>query len=147
MDKKEYKKYVEKKAPKTNHAKTLITAFLVGGFICVIGQVIFDISLLIDKTLTVNEQSNITTIVMVFLGALLTGIGIYDKIGFYAGAGSIIPITGFANSVVSPAMEYNDQGIVFGIMANLFTIAGPIIVSGAVASAAVGLLYLIFGLV
>jgi stage V sporulation protein AC len=84
---------------------------------------------------------------MILIGAFLTGIGVYDKIGFYAGAGSIIPITGFANSVVSPAMEFNDEGVIFGIMSHLFAIAGPIIVSGAVASAAVGLIYLIFNIV
>jgi stage V sporulation protein AC len=84
---------------------------------------------------------------MIFIGSVLTGVGVYDKIGFHAGAGSIIPITGFANSVVAPAMEFNDEGIVFGIMAHLFAIAGPIIVSGAVASTIVGIIYLIFGLV
>lgn len=79
-----------------------------------------------------------------FLGALFTGLGLYDRLGYYAGGGSIIPITGFANSIVSPAMEYNREGVFFGICSKMFTIAGPIIVFGVVASVIVGLFALIF---
>ena len=85
-----------------------------------------------------------TTVIMIFLGALFTGLGLYDRLGYYAGGGSIIPITGFANSIVSPAMEYNREGVFFGICSKMFTIAGPIIVFGVVASVIVGLFALIF---
>lgn len=146
MEKQQYKDYVEKKAPKTKHVKNLVLAFVVGGLICIIGQIISDLTLLINKSLTEDQVGSITTVIMIFIGSLLTGIGVYDKIGFHAGAGSIVPITGFANSIVSPAMEFNDEGIIFGIMSHMFAIAGPIIVSGTVASVAVGLIYLIFGL-
>ena len=146
MEKQQYKDYVEKKAPKTKHVKNLVLAFVVGGLICIIGQIISDLTLLINKSLTEDQVGSITTVIMIFIGSLLTGIGVYEKIGFHAGAGSIVPITGFANSIVSPAMEFNDEGIIFGIMSHMFAIAGPIIVSGTVASVAVGLIYLIFGL-
>lgn len=146
ISKKEYKKYVEKKAPKSNHAKNIFFAFIIGGFICCIGEAITDIYHFAFKDLKMPEVYKLTTMTLIFIGALLTGIGIYDKIGFIAGAGSILPITGFANSVVSPAMEFNDEGVIFGIMCHLFIIAGPIIVSGAVSSIIVGLIYHIFGL-
>lgn len=147
MDKKEYKKYVSEKMPKTKHVRNLVIAFVIGGIICTIGELIGDIALMINDSLSKETVGSIITIIMIFLGSLFTGIGIYDKLGAIAGAGSIIPITGFANSVVSPAMEFNDEGLIFGVMSHMFAIAGPIIVSGTVASVAVGLIYLIFGLV
>lgn len=147
MNSKQYDKLVKDKEPKTKHIKTLAIAFVVGGLICILGQIIGDIAYHIDNTLTKTEVGNISLIILIFLGSLLTGIGIYDKLGYYAGAGSIIPITGFANSIVSPAMEFSDEGVVFGIMAHLFAIAGPVIVSGTIASAVVGIIYFVFGLV
>lgn len=147
MNTKEYNQLVKEREPKTKHIKTLVIAFLVGGLICVIGQIIADIVILINDTLTTSEVSNIALIILIFLGSLATGIGVYDKLGFYAGAGSIIPITGFANSIVAPAMEFNDEGIVFGIMSHLFAIAGPVFVSGIAASFVAGIIYLVFGLV
>jgi stage V sporulation protein AC len=112
----------------------MIKAFLIGGLICCIGEGIGDIVKGISPQLDEKLVANITTIFMIFLGALLTGIGWYDDIGNFAGAGSIIPITGFANSVVAPAMEYKKEGIVFGICSRMFVVAGPIIVCGVLAS-------------
>lgn len=145
MDKKQYKKYVENNAPKSKHLKTMLIAFAVGGLICCVGQAVHDIFFFIDSSLEEQELGTIVTMIMILFGSILTGFGVYDKIGYYAGAGSIIPITGFANSVVSPAMEFSDEGAIYGIMSHLFAIAGPIIVSGTAASVLVGVIYLIFG--
>ncbi|MBR7159442.1 MAG: SpoVA/SpoVAEb family sporulation membrane protein [Clostridia bacterium] len=134
MTREEYSQFVHKTAPKSNHIFTMIKAFLIGGLICCIGEGIGDIVKGISPQLDEKLVSNITTIFMIFLGALLTGIGWYDDIGNFAGAGSIIPITGFANSVVAPAMEYKKEGIVFGICSRMFVVAGPIIVCGVLAS-------------
>ena len=93
-----------------------------------------------------DELAGTTSIVMIFLGAFLTGLGVYDRIGKYAGGGSIVPITGFANSVVSPAMEFKSEGYIYGLAAKMFVVAGPIIVFGVIGSVAVGLAYYIAGL-
>ena len=96
------------------------------------------------------DEKSISALVgmtMIFLGALLTGLGVYDKIGYFAGAGSIVPITGFANSIVSPAMEFHSEGIIFGMMARMFGVAGPIIVSGVCSSVVVGVIYYIVGVI
>jgi stage V sporulation protein AC len=144
MEKRDYLDLVKKTAPRSNEAKTLITAFIVGGFICCIGQAVFDILNIYIRNL--DRVSAYTSMIMIFLGSLLTGVGVYDFFGQYAGAGTIIPITGFANSMVSPAMEYNREGIVFGIMSKMFIIAGPIIVSGIVISVLVGFIYWVAGI-
>lgn len=146
LNKQEYKELVKQSMPKSKECKTLIWAFVVGGIICVIGQAIYDIIKLIINNINDVAASSITSVIMIFLGALLTGLGLYDKIGAYAGGGSIVPITGFANSVVSPAMEYNRDGVIFGIMSKMFVVAGPIIVSGTVASIGVGLIYWVVSL-
>src|SRR5699024_2987537 len=108
-----------------------------GGVICMIGQAFSDVY---AEFVPLDEKSisALVGMTMIFLGALLTGLGVYDKIGYYAGAGSIAPITGFANSIVSPAMEFHCEGIIFGMMARMFGVAGPIIVSGVCSSVAVG---------
>lgn len=140
--------YVEldkKLAPKSKEWQTLIFAFLVGGLICSIGQGVADLFKLMMPSGDEKLVGSVTSAVMIFLGALLTGFGVYDRIGKYAGGGSIIPITGFANSVVSPAMEYRSEGVVFGVMCKMFVIAGPIIVSGITASIGVGLIYWMIG--
>lgn len=148
INKKEYSELVKRKTPKSREIKTLILAFLVGGTICCIGQGISDIiSNFWIKNIGEKSLSALTSGFMIILGAILTGFGVYDKIGKYAGAGSIIPITGFANSIVSPAMEFNREGIVFGIMSKMFVIAGPIIVSGVVASILVGIIYWVVSIV
>ena len=134
-------------APKSKEGRTLLLAFLVGGLICIIGQGVSDVFRLIIREADEKMLGQITSTVMIFLGALLTGFGLYDRIGKYAGGGSIIPITGFANSVVSPAMEYRSEGVVFGVMCKMFVIAGPIIVSGVTASIGVGLIYWIIGVI
>lgn len=146
ISKQEYAKLVKEKSPKSREFKTLLFAFLIGGFICCIGEAVGDITKLIIPEVGKVTEGQITSCVMIFLGSLLTGIGVYDKIGKVAGAGSIVPITGFANSIVSPAMEYNREGVVLGVMSRMFVVAGPIIVSGVLASIVVGLVYWIISL-
>ena len=142
---KNYLAYVSKISPKTNETRSLFHAFWVGGVICLIGQFIrFMLEYLLG--LYGDELAGTTSIVLIFLGSLLTGLGVYDRIGKYAGGGSIVPITGFANSVVSPAMEFKSEGFIYGLAAKMFVIAGPIIVFGVIGSVAVGLIYYIVGL-
>ena len=138
-----YLKYVSSVSPRTNEKKSLFRSFWVGGFICCVGQTVrylFEYAF----GLSGDELAAYVSMVMIFLGALLTGFGIYDRIGKYAGGGSIVPITGFANSIVSPAMEFNREGVTFGICAQMFVIAGPIVVLGISVSVLVGLVYMIF---
>ena len=140
-----YTDYVSQKMPKTPVFRSLFCAFVVGGLICCVGQVVMDI---LKALLPGADQETISayvTAIMIFIGATLTGIGIYDDIGKHAGAGSMVPITGFANSVVSPAIEFKTEGHIYGLESKMFLIAGPIIVSGIVASVVVGLIYLIIG--
>ena len=140
-----YLKYVSSVSPRTNEKKSLFRSFWVGGFICCVGQTVrylFEYAF----GLSGDELAAYVSMVMIFLGALLTGFGIYDRIGKYAGGGSIVPITGFANSVVSPAMEFKTEGFVYGVASKMFVIAGPIIVFGVIGSVAVGLDYYIAGL-
>ena len=124
-----YINYVKHIAPKTNEIKSLYRAFWVGGLICCIGQTI---RIIFEKYigLSGDELSSYVSMVMIFLGSFLTGLGVYDRIGKYAGAGSIVPITGFANSVVSPAIEFKTEGYIYGVASKMFIIAGPIIVYG-----------------
>ena len=138
---KKYRDYVDKKSPKPKYIKNIIWAFLVGGIICTIGQIINNY--LISKGLDKKEVATATTIILIFIGALLTGLGVYDKIGKKAGAGSIIPITGFSNSIVSPAMEHKREGFVLGVASKMFTIAGPVLVYGFGSSILVGIIYLL----
>ena len=139
-DKNEYKQYVEKISPKPTYLKNIVMAFLVGGLICCIGQGINDFYMKIIN-LDKLAASSATSMTLIFLGSFLTGLGVYDLIGKRAGAGSIIPITGFANSIVSPAMEFKKEGYVTGVGANLFKIAGPVLVYGVSTSIICGLLY------
>lgn len=147
IEKEKYKEYISKTCPKSSHWKTLLTAFLVGGTICVVGEALKDLYSYLLPSFEKKMVLSLVTITMIFLGAFFTGIGWYDKLGKYAGAGSIVPITGFANSIVSPAMEFNKEGIFYGIMAKMFIISGPIIVSGVSASVLVGIIYYIVGVV
>lgn len=140
-----YLKYVEQIAPKTNESRSLFNAFIVGGFICVIGQFV-RFFLIYVFGLYGEELAGATSIVLIFLGCLLTGLGVYDKIGHYAGGGSIVPITGFANSVCSPAMEFKSEGLVYGMAAKMFIVAGPIIVYGIILSVTTGIIYYIINL-
>lgn len=146
QDKNEYKKYVEQKSPKPTYLKNYIMAFLVGGLICCIGQGINDFYMKVIN-LDKLDASSVTSMTLIFLGAILTGFGVYDLIGKFAGAGSIIPITGFANSIVSPAMEFKKEGYVMGVGSNLFKIAGPVLVYGISSSIICGLIYYIIKLI
>ncbi|MCI6267131.1 MAG: stage V sporulation protein AC [Clostridiales bacterium] len=134
-----YAQLVERLSPKSDFAQGLFRAFWVGGVICMIGQGINDIFCLGLKW-GAQACATGTSICLIFLSALLTGIGVYDKIGKYAGAGSIVPITGFSNSVISPAMEFRREGLVMGVGAKLFTLAGPVLVYGICSSIIVGLI-------
>lgn len=138
-----YTQLVDRLSPKSPMAQGLIRAFWVGGLICVMGQAIGDLGR-IAFHMTVQASGALTSIVLVFFTALLTGVGVFDKIGQYAGAGAIVPITGFANAMVSPAMEFRREGLVLGLGAKLFSIAGPVLVYGISASVVVGVLYAIF---
>ena len=135
-----YQEHVKKTAPKSPMMRSLIAAFVVGGIICSIGEGVKDIVKLLVPDMAKQDVGSWVSMSMIFLGAFLTAIGVYDKIGHFAGAGSIVPITGFANSVVSPAMEYNREGVFFGVCAKMFVIAGPIIVFGVVSSVLVGII-------
>ncbi len=134
-----YIAYVNSFAPPTKHFKTCGRAFGVGGLICVIGQ--FFRCMLELSGLSGDELAGTVSILLIFLGTFLTGLGVYDRIGRNAGAGSIVPITGFANSVCSPAMEFKTEGLVFGTAAKMFVVAGPVLVFGVVGGVAVGVLY------
>ena len=142
MTKKEYMEWSQKEAPKTKKGRNMLMAFLVGGTICTIGQIINN--LLLDAGMIKEDSSAVTTLIMIFLGAFLTGLNIYDNIGKVGGAGASIPVTGFANSIVSPAMEYKKEGYVMGVGAKMFLIAGPVLVYGVVASIICGIFYSLF---
>lgn len=135
-----YLNYVSSISPKTNEKRSLFASFWVGGLICCIAQTI---RILFEKFLGLSgdELSAYVSLIMIFLGAFLTGLGVYDRIGKYAGGGSIVPITGFANSVISPAMEFKTEGYIYGVASKMFIIAGPIIVFGVFGSVLVGLIY------
>lgn len=145
MSDKKYLELVSKMTPESNETRSLLNAFLVGGFICCIGQFFRYLFMYLFK-LSGDELAMATSIVLIFFGVLLTGLGVYDNIGKHAGGGSIVPITGFANSVASPAMEFAREGYIYGMAAKMFVVAGPIIVYGVSASVLVGLIYYIFGL-
>lgn len=139
---KDYQKYVDKKSPNSPIFKNCFNAFWVGGLICVIGQIIFDYFKF--RGFPEDLTGTIVSISLIFISAFLTSINIFNRIGKFAGAGSLIPITGFANSIISPAMEYKSEGYVMGVGAKMFTVAGPVLVYGISASVLVGLVYLLF---
>lgn len=139
---KKYNVYVDAKKPQTKNFPTLIYAYLVGGFICMIGQGIQDALLAIFPTMSTESAGAWMLIILIFLASFLTAIGVYDRIGVFAGAGSIVPITGFSNSITSPAMEFKKEGIIFGLCVKMFTVAGPVIVNGLAISVIVGIIYL-----
>lgn len=145
MNAKEYKEYVKKHTQKSNEIKTLSLSFIVGGIICCIAQAFLELYKQLLPTFSELQVGAMVSATMIFLGALLTGLGLYDKLGYHAGGGSIVPITGFANSIVAPAMEFNKEGIVLGVMAKMFVIAGPIIVTGVFASILAGIIFFIIG--
>lgn len=143
MKKEEYIKKVEEISPKSNLFYNCFKAFWVGGTICTVGEIVRVILNIFN--ITGKDNGAWCSVIMIFLGALLTGVGIYDKIGKYGGAGALVPITGFANGITSPAMEFKTEGLVTGLGAKMFVIAGPVIVYGVLASTCVGAVHLILG--
>lgn len=145
IDKKEYKKYVEARAPKSPLAKDCVRAFWVGGLICTIGQAFM---YLYGEVFSINktDSGTLTSVTLILIAVLLTGIGVFDNIAKYAGAGTLVPITGFANSVVSPAIDSKSEGVVLGVGAKIFTVAGPVLLYGTLAGAVYGVVYCIVGI-
>ena len=143
MTPKEYNRYVARLAKKSPLGKDLLNSFLIGGLICVIGQLILNGYTALE--LSEQDAAAATSVSLVFLSAVLTGLSIYDDLAKIAGAGTLVPITGFANAVVSPAIEFKAEGFVTGMAAKMFIIAGPVIVYGTVASVLYGVILVIFG--
>ena len=143
MTPQEYQDYVKQKAPKSPIVKDTALAFLVGGAICVLGQLILNgfLSLGLDKT----DAGTATSITLILLSALATGLNLYNSLARYAGAGTLVPITGFANAVVSPAIDFKAEGLVTGMAAKMFAIAGPVIVFGTLASVVYGVVLMLLG--
>ncbi len=139
---KDYQEYVNQKSPNSPILKNCFNAFWVGGLICSIGQIIF--SFCLYKGLDETASGTIVSIILIALSAFLTGLNIFNKIGKFAGAGSLVPITGFANSIVAPAMEYKSEGYIMGVGAKMFTVAGPVLVYGISTSIIVGFVYFLF---
>ena len=138
----EYQEYVNQKSPNSPILKNCFHSFWVGGLICTIGQIILEFCKY--NGLSTEVSSTIVSISLIFLSAFLTALNLFNKIGKFAGAGSLVPITGFANSIVSPAMEYKSEGYVMGVGAKMFTVAGPVLVYGISSSVLVGIIYFIF---
>ena len=143
MSPKEYNRYVARLAKKSPLGKDLLNSFLIGGLICVIGQLILNGYTALE--LSEQDAAAATSVSLVFLSAVLTGLSVYDDLAKIAGAGTLVPITGFANAVVSPAIEFKAEGFVTGMAAKMFIIAGPVIVYGTVASVLYGIILVIFG--
>jgi stage V sporulation protein AC len=144
MTNSEYNEYIKQKSPDSPLWADLLKAFVVGGLICCVGQGLAQ--LYEHFGLLTEEAASATSITLVFLGALLTGLGLYDNMAKFAGAGTLVPITGFANAVVSPALEFKSEGFVTGMAAKIFAIAGPVIVFGISASVVYGIILVLFGL-
>lgn len=141
---KNYQDMADKASPPTKSYLTIPSAFLVGGLICVVGQGILSLFLSMGATRDIAAAS--TSATLVFLSALFTGLKLYDKIAKFGGAGTLVPITGFANAVVAPALEFKSEGLVLGLGVKMFSIAGPVIVYGTAAAFAYGLIVYLFRL-
>lgn len=137
-----YSNYVDQKSPNSPILKNCFNAFWVGGLICSIGQIIMDFCKY--KGLDQTSSSTVVSIILIGIAAILTGLNIFNKLGKFAGAGSLIPITGFANSIVSPAIEYKSEGYVMGVGGKMFTVAGPVLVFGISASVIIGIIAAFF---
>lgn len=145
MTNKEYGEYVKRISPKSPMVSNMIKAFAVGGIICCIGQAFMNLYMSFE--IGEESASAATSITLIFIGALLTGLKVYDNIAKFAGAGTLVPITGFSNSVVASALEFKSEGFVTGMAAKMFIIAGPVIVFGSVASVIYGIILVVFNLV
>ena len=141
ISKQEYQKFVQDRAKSSPIVKNCALAFVIGGGICVLGQAVMDgwTALGLEKT----DAGTATSICLVFLSVLLTGLNLYNKLGRYSGAGTLVPITGFANAVASPAIDFKSEGLITGMAAKMFTVAGPVIVFGVAASAAYGVILML----
>ena len=144
MDRNTYKRFADAHAPRSPLLRNCLSAFFIGGLICVLGQGL--------KTLYLNvcgmnpeDAATLTSVSLVFLAALLSGLGIFDKIAKFAGAGTLVPITGFANAVVSPAIDCRAEGVILGVGTKIFTVAGPVLLYGILSGGIYGVLYWIFG--
>lgn len=144
MTNEQYNAYVKSIAPSSPLAMDMVKAFVSGGAICCVGQLV--LNLYLSYGLTQQNAAAAASITMVLIGAALTGLGVYDKMAKFSGAGTLVPITGFANSVVAPALEFKTEGFVTGTAAKMFVIAGPVIVFGISASVVYGLVLVLFGL-
>lgn len=140
IQKETYKKYAQAHAPKSPLLKDCFHAFWVGGMICLLGQILRDVY---QGICQMEEESaaTLTSVTLIFLAVLLTGLGVFDRIAKYAGAGTLVPITGFANAVVSPAIDSHSEGLILGVGAKIFTVAGPVLLYGTLAGAIYGVIY------
>ncbi len=143
LDRKQYKKYAAAHAPKSPLLRDCLRAFLVGGLICAIGQ---GFSELYGIWFTKTDASTLSSVTLVFLAVALTAVGWFDRIAKFAGAGTLVPITGFANAVASPAIDSRAEGVVLGVGAKIFTVAGPVLLYGTLAGALWGVIYFLWGL-
>ena len=139
IEKQTYRRYVDARAPKSAVAQNCLHAFLVGGFICMFAQALKNVYT--GLGMEAQNAATLCSVTLVFIAALLTGLGVFDKIAKFAGAGTLVPITGFANSVVSPAMDSHAEGAILGIGVKIFTVAGPVLLYGTVAGAVYGVIY------
>ncbi len=139
VSKQNYSKMVKQSSPPSPIVKDSVKAFLIGGGICTLGQLLQELYL--KTALSEESAKTLVSVTLIFMAAVLTALGIFDKAAKHAGAGTLVPITGFANAVVSPAIEYKAEGFVLGVGAKMFTIAGPVIVYGVSASVIYGIIY------
>lgn len=145
IDKESYKKYVKSRAPRSPLLKDMALAFLVGGAICAFAEGLYNLYLMLNV-----EEEDVRTLVpitLVLLASFATGIGVFDSVAKHAGAGTLVPITGFSNAVIAPALDDKSEGLVMGVGAKMFTIAGPVIVYGVIASVIYGVIYWISGVI
>ena len=142
MDKQQYAKIVKKNSPNSKCGVNCLKAFLVGGAICAAGQGLVD--LYVSLGLSKDDAGTLCSVSLIFIGVLLTALHVYDNIAKHAGAGTLVPITGFANSVAAPALEFKTEGWILGLGAKIFIISGPVILYGTLASVAYGLIYFFF---
>ena len=142
MSAKDYTQYVQKKAKKSPLLKDVLFAFVIGGGICVLGQMILNLWGMTG--ISKEEAGTATSCTLVFLSALLTGLNLYNKLARFGGAGTLVPITGFANAVAAPAIDFKSEGFITGMAAKMFVVAGPVIVFGTLASVGYGIILMLF---
>ena len=138
-----YMDYVFEVSPKSSHFKNMFWAYLIGGLICALGQ--FIIEIFVQNGVEDKVASTFASCILIAIAACATGLGIYDKLGRFAGAGSTVPITGFSNAMVAPAIEFRSEGMIYGLGAKMFTVAGPVVVNGVVISFFIAVIHLILG--